>query len=230
MHHRSLAWMLFPCTTRSQHPPCKRTTQGKWEIYLLIVISRIVKSTYPVMFVMIFDSISIEGILKKCIKSLHSCWNEMERSRCRRNDENLMLDALRTPLSLSSLFVNLYFMRVFIRSCEIATFQWFPVFILSLSFSLDLFRVRSSFFRCLLVPVIFVSFSSSIQIPFRVYWISLWSRAACMCNVILLFCSRLLRITFVSSCIETNRHYPPLCMCVRYRSSCMLAKNMSFCK
>lgn len=113
-------------------------------------------------------------------------------------------------------------------NCNVSMVSGF--YILSLSFSLDLFRVRSSFFRRLLVPVIFVSFSSSIQIPFRVYWISLWSRAACMCNVILLFCSRLLRITFVSSCIETNRHYPPLCMCVRYRSSCMLAKNMSFCK
>lgn len=158
--------VLFSCTTRSSHPPCKRTTQGKWEIYLLIVISRIVKSTYPVMFVMIFDSISIEGILKKCIKSLHSCWNEMERSRCRRNDENLMLDAPRTPLSLPSLFVNLYFMRVFIRSCEIATFQWFPVFIFYLFLFRSIFSVFAPLFSAVCLFRLF-SYLLALQSKFR---------------------------------------------------------------
>lgn len=49
-----------------------RPTQSKWEIYLFIVTVR-VKSTYPVMFVMIFDSILLVGILKRRTALKHSC-------------------------------------------------------------------------------------------------------------------------------------------------------------
>lgn len=51
------------------------------EIYLFIVVTRYKNQnqTYPVMFAMIFDSISIEGILKRCTKPLHSC---LETQNC----------------------------------------------------------------------------------------------------------------------------------------------------
>lgn len=51
------------------------TTTQMREIYLFIVTLRENQKsqTYPVMFVMIFDSISIEGTLKRCTKPLHSC-------------------------------------------------------------------------------------------------------------------------------------------------------------
>ena len=44
-------------------------------------------STYPVMFVTIFDSISLEGILKRRKKSLHSCLMNDSRDRLWNNCE-----------------------------------------------------------------------------------------------------------------------------------------------
>lgn len=59
---------IYAVKTRAQ----KRLTQNEWEIYLFIVTVRI-KSTYPVMFVMIFDSILLVGILKRRTALKHSC-------------------------------------------------------------------------------------------------------------------------------------------------------------
>lgn len=72
-HHLAVVVVAITARTYSvKNGARKRPTQSKWEIYLFIVTVR-VKSTYPVMFVMIFDSILLVGILKRRTALKHSC-------------------------------------------------------------------------------------------------------------------------------------------------------------
>lgn len=171
----------------------KRPTQSKWEIYLFIVTVRI-KSTYPVMFVMIFDSILLVGILKRRTALKHSCLM----------NKRSMLVAVAKWWNLVHSVNWVFFMFALffpfrsIQSSEIAMNLWA---LLSVPFSRYWF-LNNFFFS---LRFFWWASLSTIRNSFRVYWISLWSRAACMCNVILLFCSRLFRITFVGASGRTSQ-------------------------
>lgn len=188
----------FECIGERRYRLLFATDANKWEIYLFIVTLRM-KSTYPVMFVMIFDSISLEGILKWHIKWLHSCLMNDVIGSCSNGGDTIKSAALCHNLCFFSYSLNAKLQCSNGFRLLATSMLYFPSFI-SVFFFMS-FIGGSSGERSLFAN----------QIPYKFIEFPYDLRVACMHNVILLFCSRLFKITSGRS-IGNERH--TLCLYV----------------
>lgn len=158
---------------------------------------------------MIFDSISLEGILKRWIKPLCSCLMNEMRSEMEYDE------IWWTSLSQFVFYVHRGCFPFFFALCSLFDqrcskllrsngfrFLLSSIYVSPLlccrPFAVRYFKFRQFvFFSSSRLVVVLVL--SSIQIPFEFIEFPYDLRATCMCNVILLFCSRLLRISRLCS-------------------------------